>query len=203
VKTRLLFATIFILVVSSVMPQAVYDNFEDNKLVYYSTLKGAVLDSVAPNPARDSLNSSAGCARYTRSRQRYDNIHMVLKGNLIGIPEYASYDALKKFRLKVYTNAPVGTMVEIQMATSKSYVYPDAVHSQYQAVTRSTGKWEVLEFTFAVSPRGSKTTMDQVDALNLMFSPATHSSYVFYFDDLEGPTIVPQKAHRFSLKKRR
>src|SRR3954464_9179397 len=88
--------------------QQVYDNFEGSGVVCYATTKTAKIDTLADNPQVDDINSSATCAKFVRSRQRYDYIKILPKGQFPDLSAYASYDAnAPKFKMKVYSTAPV------------------------------------------------------------------------------------------------
>jgi len=177
--------------------QQVYDSFEGEGVVCYAKTKTAKIDTLADNPQSDGVNGSSKCAKFVRSRQRYDYIKIFPQGKLGDVSTYASYDPnAPKLKLKVYTTAPVGTLVEIQLGKKSGIAYPEGTHSQYQARTTTTNAWEVLEFNYAVSPRGSKTSADEVDVATLLFNPNTSTSDTYYFDDLEGPAIeqVQQKS---------
>jgi hypothetical protein len=90
--------------------------------------------------------------------------------------------------MKVLTDAPVGTLIEIQLGKTTGPAYPDGTHSQYQARTTVSGSWEELEFTFSQVPKGSQTTDREVNQMTLLFMPNSNKVATFYFDDLTGPT---------------
>src|SRR5687767_13198756 len=95
-----------------------YDNFEGSKSIYYGARSG-VLDTAAKNPALGKVDSSAYCAKYVRdAEKKFDNIKMVLPGKLADVSPYATYTGVPpKIKMKVYTNAPVGTLVEILLGS--------------------------------------------------------------------------------------
>jgi hypothetical protein len=107
------------------------------------------------------------------------------------VAAYASHDeAAPKMKLKLYTTAPAGTIVEIQLGKKEGNAYPEGTHSQYQAVTTTTGQWEELEFRFVQTPEGSRTSSREVDQVTLLFMPGTNHMQTFYFDELQGPRIT-------------
>lgn len=170
--------------------QEIYDNFEGNCKIRYDLKKAGKLDSTAANPKPDQINDSRTCAKYTRSKQRYDNIKMDFYGTLSDVAAYATYTGMpKKIKLKVFSTAPVGTLVEIHLGQSTGNAYPEGTHSQYQAITAVTGKWEILEFKFSQIPPGSKTPESAINQITLMFNPYMNTEETFFFDDLEGPSI--------------
>lgn len=170
---------------------SVYDNFQGGKLVHYVE-RGGVLDSVIKNPSPNSINKSEKCALYIRNGSRkFDNIKMALFGGLADIDKYATYAGIPPhFKLKIYTTAPAGTLVEVLLSSRKgNNDYPAGTHSQYQAYTKKSNEWEELEFLFSQIPQGSETSAAQVDQIVLLFNPNSSTSDTYYFDDLTGPPL--------------
>lgn len=189
----LLLASLF--QISSMLGQSqVYDNFEGTKFLSYGS-KNGVLDTVVKNPAPNKVNSSAKCALYIRnSGKKFDNIKMNFAGKLTGVSEYATYLGVPpKIKMKIYTNAPVGTLVEFLLGNRLgNNAYPEGTNSQFQAYTTTSNAWEELEFKFAQIPEGSQTSFNQIDQITLLFSPNSASSDTYYFDDITGPVVVPK-----------
>lgn len=170
----------------------VYDNFEGTKVLSYGS-KNGVLDTVVKNPAPNKVNNSAKCALYIRnSGKKFDNIKMNFAGKLTGVSEYATYLGVPpKIKMKIYTNAPVGTLVEFLLGNRLgNNAYPEGTNSQFQAYTTTSNAWEELEFKFAQIPEGSQTSFNQIDQITLLFSPNSASSDTYYFDDITGPVVV-------------
>ncbi|MES2285967.1 MAG: hypothetical protein V4547_09790 [Bacteroidota bacterium] len=191
--TILFFALLFQM--SSIFGQSqVYDNFEGTTFLNYGA-KNGVLDTVVKNPAPNKVNNSGKCALYIRnSGKKFDNIKMNFAGKLSGVNAYATYLGVPpKIKMKIYTNAPVGTLVEFLLGNKLgNNSYPEGTNSQYQAYTTTTNAWEELEFKFAQIPEGSQTSFDQIDQITLLFSPNSSSSDTYYFDDITGPVVVPK-----------
>ncbi len=190
-KYRILFCICMIQVVA-VFSQATYDNFEGNKLVSYSE-KGGVLDTAASNPAPDKVNPSSKCALYVRNQsKKFDNIKMKLNANLVDVSPYATYLGVPPcLKMKVYTTAPAGTLVEILLGSRRGNGdYPAGTNSQYQAYTTKSNSWEELAFKFSQIPQGSETATTQVDQVTLLFSPNSNTSDTYYFDEINGPSLV-------------
>ena len=103
--------------------------------------------------------------------------------------------------MKIFTDAPAGTVVELQLGKESANAYPEGTHSQYRAVTSRSGEWEQLEFTFAVVPEGSRTSAKQVDQITLLFMPGTSKTHTFYFDDIEGPEIAETRSAKLFRKR--
>ncbi|MBC7863731.1 MAG: hypothetical protein IAF38_12200 [Bacteroidia bacterium] len=169
-----------------------YDNFDGKKVVLYGARNG-VLDSLAKNPGTNNIDSSAKCAKYTRNgEKKFDNIKMNLNGQLSGVSAFATYLGIPpKIKLKIYTNAPIGTLVEVLLGSKgRNNEYPAGTHSQYQAHTTLTGAWEELEFKFSQIPEGSETTDAEINQITLMFNPNSASTDIYYFDELSGPMVI-------------
>jgi len=174
----------------------VYDNFEGKKCVQYGEHNG-VLDTIAKNPARSKINSSDKCALYVRNgSKKFDNIKMKLPDKLSDVSQYATYIGIPpKIKMKIYTTAPVGTLVEILLGSKRgNNDYPAGTNSQYQAHTTVSGQWEELEFKFSQIPQGSETSLVQIDQVTLLFNPNSSNSDTYYFDDLTGPALLSDKS---------
>lgn len=171
--------------------EQIYDNFEGSKVVKYGERFG-VLDSAVKNPAPNTVNNSATCALYVRNgSKKFANIKMSLDRKLTGLEKYATYEGIPpRLKMKVYTTAPAGTLVEVLLGSKRgNNDYPAGTHSQYQAYTSTSGEWEEIEFKFSQVPQGSETGPDQIDQIVLLFNPNSSTSDSYYFDDLTGPGL--------------
>jgi hypothetical protein len=205
-STSLRFLSVLLTVGTSsfaVSQDQVYDNFDGTSVVTYDSKTGA-FDNDFKNPGPDQVNGSPFCAKYIRNaKKQYDYIKIKPNGKLADVTPYASYlGTAPKLKLKVFTNAPVGTLVEIQLGKVSRESYPQAVHSQYQAYTTTSNAWEELEFVYAQTPAGSETSATDVNLITLMFDPNSSSHYTFYFDDLSGPTVVAEVLATQTKKKK-
>ncbi|MBC7695349.1 MAG: hypothetical protein H7141_07895 [Burkholderiales bacterium] len=197
IKTKFcLLSTLFLFQVGTLFSQKlVYDNFEGNKFIRYGERSG-VLDTLAKNPKVDSVNKSSKCAFYTRNAARkFDNIKMSLNGKLTGVNEYATYLGIPpKLKIKVFTTAPAGTLVEILLGSKNgNNDYPAGTNSQFQCYTTKTNAWEYLEFKFSQVPQGSETSFEQIDQVTLLFNPNSSTSDSYYFDEITGPGLTMVK----------
>ncbi|MGZ3862295.1 MAG: hypothetical protein ACXVPN_16730 [Bacteroidia bacterium] len=166
-----------------------YDDFEGNRSLAYGERSG-VLDTAAKNPSIDSVNSSKTCALYVRNgTKKFDNIKMPLPGLMSDVSNYATYLGIPpKLTMKIFTNAPPGTLVEILLGNHNgNNDYPAGTNSQYQAYTTTSNKWEQLEFKFSQIPQGSETATTQIDQITLLFNPNSANSDKYFFDELTGP----------------
>jgi len=195
---------IFLFQVGSLFSQALmYDNFEGNKTVSYGERNG-VLDTAAKNPMPNAVNSSLKCALYIRNgAKKFDNIKMKVPAKLADVSPYATYLGIPpKITMKIYTSAPVGTLVEILLGSKRgNNDYPAGTNSQYQAYTTVTNTWEELRFQFSQIPQGSETSTTQIDQITLLFNPNSSNSDTYYFDEITGPSLVNEKSEEMLAPK--
>jgi hypothetical protein len=195
-KALLIIATGFLfyaLLPGTAFCQTNFDDFDGNKRQHFGLIKG-ILDSSAANPRTNSVNPSPRCAKYDRATGgRYGFIKMYPLRKLSDVSSYATHTGTpQKMKLKVYTSAPVGTLVEIQLGRKGDDNYPAGVHSQYQAYTTVRNAWEELTFTFSQIPEGSLVAPTDVDKITLLFYPNSSNTDTYYFDDLTGPSMAPE-----------
>jgi hypothetical protein len=170
--------------------QQLHDDAEGSKAICYHVNRGARIDSASANPAPDKVNGSAKCVKYMRTRAKYDCLKMYPLGKIADVSNYTTYeDNAPKLRMKVFTSAPVGTLIEIQLGKKTGNPFPEGTHSQFQAKTTTSNAWEELEFVFAQNPKGSMTGPTEIDQVTILFDPNTLTNDTYYFDDLIGPTI--------------
>jgi hypothetical protein len=169
-----------------------YDNFEGQKCIYYHE-KNGVLDTSVVNPFPSVANSSDRCAMYVRNEsKKFDNIKMSVRGKLANVSSYATYlGTPPELKMKIYTTAPPGTLVEILLGSKgRNNEYPAGTNSQYQAHTTMSNAWEEITFKFAQVPQGSETSFSEVDQVTLLFNPNSNTSDTYYFDEITGPSIA-------------
>jgi len=171
-----------------VLPQltteVVLDDFEINHNLAYTSWTGTFNQSVA-NPSPDAINSSSTVAKYTRDAA---SLYDVIASNSTTISNAAPFIAGNKaFYLDMYTSAPVGTEVLIQLennnvATASNY--PTGRHSKYIAHTTVQSAWQQLKFTLEDRIDGGTTDAD-VNSVILLIAPNTLTSDVYYLDNIE------------------
>lgn len=192
-KKNALLISLFLLFSVSLNSQSLcYDNFEGSKYLYYSE-KFGVLDTLSKNPSPNKTDSSKRCALYIRNgSKKFDNIKMSLYGNLIHVDSFATYLGVPpQISMKIYTTAPVGTLVEILLGSKgRNTEYPGGTNSQYQAYTTVTNTWEELKFKFSQIPQGSETSFTEIDQVTILFFPNSSNSDTYYFDEITGPSIA-------------
>lgn len=167
-----------------------YCDFEGNNVLSFGMYTGT-LDSMFTNPDTNGINTSMNCARYIRDTMMYDFIKLHPDMKLQDITAYAdSAMGVPKMTLKVYSTAPVGTLVQLQLGIKSVDNYPTGIHSEYLAVTSTQNAWETLTFNFYMSHPGSFATATNIDKIVLLFGAGTTTEDTVYFDDLMGPALI-------------
>ncbi|MBA3900677.1 MAG: hypothetical protein H0X62_10790 [Bacteroidetes bacterium] len=188
----ILFISVFAVAGLNVLAQK--NNNQGGILIYTFGQVNGILDSTASNPKPNEINPNSYCIKYRRSKEEiYDNIKLNLKTALKDVSSFSTYEGNPpKIKMKVYSTAPVGTQIEIQLGRISEIAYPDGIHSQYQGFTSKQNEWEEIEFLFAQIPEGSKAEPTEIDQVTILFAPKSETNYVFYYDGLSGPILVHQ-----------
>ena len=166
-----------------------FENFDDPANVTFSSATG-VLNEI-PNPTPSAVNGSAMSGEYTRnSGEQYDTL-VYTTSNL---PDATAYvDQLKRFYIDVYTSAPVGSVVLLQLEDSSSATasnYPTGRHSRFQGVTTVQNQWERIALDYLDQP--DPTVADSaVDTVIFLYEPNTFTSDTYIFDNFDSYTSTP------------
>ncbi len=158
----------------------VYEDFEGNRLTLVSA-SGSLNDNVA-NPDTSGVNPSPVVAHYVRDvGTQYDTLVYAFS-----LPDASVFRNSKRFYLDVYTTAPVGTHVTIQLEDSSVATggnFPLGRHSSYLAKTSLQNQWERLAFDFSARWDGD-TPDNAVDQLIVLYDGGWFSGDTYYFDNL-------------------
>jgi beta-glucanase (GH16 family) len=164
-----------------------FENFDEPAIVTLGTYTGVY--SEVPNPAPGGVNTSAISGKYIRnSSQQYD----VLTYNISTLGDANVYaDRINKFYMDVYTSAPVGTEILLQLETSTatSSNYPSGRHSRYVATVTAQNQWQRLAFSFLDRPDGGASPTGIVRMI-LLFASNTFTGDTYYYDNLD--SYVPE-----------
>ena len=163
--------------------EKIQEDFQTNRNVVYGNKTGVLTEAIA-NPSATGINTSALVGRYVRnSSELYDvfNIKNVVISNA---NDYVY--GRKRISFDLYTSAPVGTKVSLQLENSNvttAINYPLGRHSGYKATTTVQNKWETIEFEFEkiIDPNTSALTINNVA---LLFESNSNSGATYYFDNL-------------------
>ncbi|WP_395050734.1 family 16 glycosylhydrolase [Flavobacterium sp.] len=140
--------------------------------------------SVVPNPLVSGVNTSALSAKYIRnSLEQYDII--VYKTS--GIKDASNYTSkTKKFYIDIYTAAPIGTQLILQLensAVATASNYPSGRHSRYIGTTTVQNQWQRIAFELLDVPDAT-TSNTSVDKIILLFASNSFTGDTYYYDNL-------------------
>lgn len=171
-----------------------YCDFEGNNMITFGMYTGTI-DSMFANPALNPVDSSAHCAKYVRDSIMYDFIKMNTDMKLGDISAYAdSMIGAPKFMMKLYSTAPIGTVVHLQLGIKSVDNYPTGIHSEYLTVTTAQNAWEMVNFNYWKTNSTSLATPSTIDKIILLFNPGATTQDTIYFDDIMGPNMVTPAA---------
>ena len=159
-----------------------FENFDDPSTVTFVSSAGALTE--VGNPAANTVNSSAVSGKYVRdSQSQYD----LIRYNVSDITD-ASLCAMKdkKFYMDVYSNAPVGTEIMLQLETADATAsnFPVGRHSRYKASIKENNSWHRLKFNLLDEP--DPAALDSaVETMCLLFNSNTFTSNTYYYDNLD------------------
>jgi hypothetical protein len=136
----------------------------------FSNVFGAIT-SVIPNPQIDGDNPSATVGQFVRSGgQPWAQSKLVLT-------EFMDYSALSSISMKVYTEAPVGTLLKFKVESTAS-----GAANEKDVFTTVSGAWETYYWDFAGDP-------PVYNVVTLMLGYATPNdagpNATFLFDDIQ------------------
>lgn len=187
---KLYFLILAFIITQKVTGQQNYCDFEGNKVLSFGLSTG-ILDSFAINPVPDSINTSSFCAKYLRNTSLYDIIRLYPNMKLVDVSSYAdSSPQAPKINIKVYSSAPVGSEIQLQLGSMSIDSFPAGTHSSFVGVTTVQNAWELVTFSYYESPIGSMVLPTEIDKIILLFNPLTSTVETIYFDDLTGPPLI-------------
>ncbi|MEZ4883821.1 MAG: T9SS type A sorting domain-containing protein [Chitinophagales bacterium] len=126
--------------------------------------------TVIANPVVEGINTSTTVARIIRDGGA------VFAGSKILLSSNLDFSTLTKISMKVYTTAPVGTVVKFKLEGEGPSV------DNVDAFTTTSGEWETLEWIFAGTPNNLNEIVFMFDFGNIGDGSAAST---FYFDDIE------------------
>ncbi|MBO9566718.1 MAG: family 16 glycosylhydrolase [Niastella sp.] len=162
----------------------VYDDFEGTRLASYGPLTGTLVQAVA-NPLAERMNTSSLVGRYTRNAAiQYDNFYI---GNMEVTNAMDFVQGRKKLFIDVYTTAPVGTEIDMQLentALSSVNAFPSGRHSKYVAFTTRQNSWQTLEFNYTQTIANSNTSIFAIDKMAILPEPGKFTNNIYHFDNV-------------------
>jgi uncharacterized protein YjdB/beta-glucanase (GH16 family) len=157
------------------------EDFQTNRNITFNSSTGT-LTSVA-NPVSGGINTSAQVGKYVRNSAELYDVLFYKNVVLNNVGNFKNGKSV--FKMQVYSTAPVGTTISLQLETSASTPsnYPTGRHSLYQGVTSVQNQWESIEFSF-VSALDALAQDSQVNSIVFLYSPNTNNGSTYYFDNL-------------------
>jgi len=125
--------------------------------------------SVLENPQAEGINTSTHVAKIIRSDGA------IWAGSKIALTENLDFSTLNSISMKVYTTAPVGTMIKFKLEGSTGAAERDVQ-------TSLSGQWEVLTWDFTGESSNFNFIVFMFDFGNVGDGSATST---FLFDDIE------------------
>lgn len=186
-----------VLVRESLKPDIALENFDSLPRIKQGFASGTITGKVA-NPDKTGINTSTLSGKYVRSGS---TLFDVLFYDINDVNDASAFVAgEKKFSIDLYTDAPVGTQVILQLENKNSATssnYPTGRHSRYSLNTTKQNQWERLQFNFLDRPSTSVSDFT-INQLVILFAPNTNNSSTYYFDNFEiysrkETTAIPPK----------
>ncbi|MEO0581935.1 MAG: carbohydrate-binding protein [Bacteroidota bacterium] len=162
----------------------VFEDFESNRNLTYGLASGTLTQGVA-NPAPSAANNSTLTGQYIRNASEQYDILLMESSQIGNALEYVS--GKKLLWLDVYTDAPVGTEILLQLedGTQTGNPYPAGRHSRYAARTSTQNTWHRLEFELLDRPDLGVGAFD-VNQLAMLIEPNSNTNHTLYVDNLVG-----------------
>ena len=176
---------------------ALYEDFDGNSQVTFTTSNGATLNQAYANPSVFDENYSANVGHYLRAAVPFDALTIVPSGGrrLNNVAAYASTSPTRYFYLKVFSKN-IGTPIQLvlQNAAKAATGYPNGNQSIFNTTTTKSNQWETLRFTYQPTVAGTvdpTVSVNQVNQLVLLFNPGDATAgQVYDFDFLLGPDLL-------------
>ncbi len=187
---KVLYLIITLLITGQMKAQQTYCDFDGIKIMHFGIPTGT-LDSLTANSTPNAVNLSANCAMYVRDTILYDLLKIYPNSKMTDVTTYANNSfSTPKIKMKVYSTAPAGTVINLQLGKRSDDTYPAGVHSEYIASTTVENAWQTLTFNYYQSPSGSLTAPVDVDKIIILFNPGFLTTDTLYIDDIMAPAQV-------------
>jgi beta-glucanase (GH16 family) len=163
--------------------ERIHEDFQSNRNVLYPLKTGVLTEAVA-NPSATGINTSAAVGKYVRNSSELYDVLNIKNVTITNANDYVY--GRKKLSFDIYTSAPVGTKISLQLENSlvtTATNYPSGRHSGFKATTTVQNKWETIEFEFEkiIDPNTSALSINNVVVL---FESNSNSGATYYFDNL-------------------
>jgi len=160
-----------------------FENFDEPGSATFLSSDGTLTE--VANPAPNTVNSSAVVGRYVRNSQIQYDVIFYNTNTIPDATQYSEVAANKKFYVDVYTDAPIGTEIILQLETSTATPsnYPTGRHSRYKATITQNGSWHRLPFSYFDKPDAGASA--SITKMSILFNSNTFTGDTYFFDNLD------------------
>ena len=173
-----------VVVGSAVVKESSFEAFDETGRINLGFFSGTFEDEVT-NPAPNEVNASNLVGKYIRDGATQYDVVVYSISDLENTSVYLEGE--KKFFIDVYTSAPIGTNILLQLENSNMAVpsnFPRGRHSRFEVVTTVQNEWERLEFQLIDQPDPSVPD-GSIDQFIFLFAPNTFTDATYYFDNFD------------------
>ena len=153
------------------LPATLPIDFEESVVTSDFTNVFGAVTTVIPNPQIDADNPSATVGQFVRSGGA------PWAQSKLALTAFMDYSTLSSISMKVYTEAPVGTLLKFKVESTES-----AAANERDVYTTASGEWATYSWDFAGDP-------PVYNVLTFMLGYATlndaSANATFLFDDIE------------------
>ncbi|MEN2398900.1 family 16 glycosylhydrolase [Flavobacterium sp. MC2016-06] len=163
--------------------EKIHEDFQTNRNVLYPLKTGVLTEAVA-NPSATGINTSALVGKYVRNSSELYDVLNIKNVTITNANDYVY--GRKKLSFDIYTSAPVGTKISMQLENSlvtTATNFPSGRHSGYKATTTVQNKWETIEFEFE-KVIDANTSALSINNVVFLFESNSNSGATYYFDNL-------------------
>jgi hypothetical protein len=170
--------------IPAALPTSLPIDFEENVVTTdFENVFGAI-SSVIPNPQMEAANMSSTVGQFVRSGGQ------AWAQSKLALTEFMDFSTLSSISMKVYTDAPVGTLLKLKVESTDS-----GAANERDVLTTVTGAWETYSWDFAGDP-------PVYNVLTFMLGYATindaSANATFLFDDIQQSSSVLSAEEQFS-----
>lgn len=163
--------------------ERIYEDFQSNRNIVYGLKTGVLTEAVA-NPSATGINTSALVGKYVRNASELYDVMNIKNVTISNANDYVY--GRKKLSFDIYTSAPVGTKISMQLENSlvtTATNFPSGRHSGYKATTTVQNKWETIEFEFE-KVIDANTSALSINNVVFLFESNSNTGTTYYFDNL-------------------
>ncbi len=174
--------TVEVTVGAELTQSSVLEDFDEVSALELEFNSGAFTE--VPNPAPDDNTGLSTVGQYVRDA---GSVFDVIVYKTAAITEADNFsEGRSEFRLDVWTEAPVGTQIllQIESEVAAGEQFPNGRHSRYEAFTTTTGNWETLSFKLLNLPDPSVPS-DRISRFVVLLAQNTNTDDTYYLDNFE------------------